>query len=247
MQSAAHSRSPAPPPPLTPEADPSVAAGRVSLAIAGVLFVVYPALRPYSDETSPAGAVAFASPAWVASHLAAIVGFVLVALGMLGLRSLLAGGPGARTAWTAFLTFWVGTGLVLPYYGAETFALNAVGERAVQGVQPDVVAVSDAIRNGTVQVSLFGVGLLLLAVAAVLAAVAIWRAAGRRAVAGESLGTDVPSGTGLSRWTGLPLALGFVLFLPQFFGPPWLRIAHGVLLGAACVLLSVTMRPARRA
>jgi len=33
-------------------------------------------------------------------------------------------------------------------------------------------------------------------------------------------------------------AVGFGLFLPQFFGPPALRIGHGVLLAAACVWLA---------
>ena len=32
--------------------------------------------------------------------------------------------------------------------------------------------------------------------------------------------------------------LASLLFLPQFFGPPALRIAHGVLLAAACVWLA---------
>lgn len=33
-----------------------------------------------------------------------------------------------------------------------------------------------------------------------------------------------------------------VLFLPQFFLSPALRIAHGVLLGVGCVLLAVAVR-----
>jgi hypothetical protein len=36
-----------------------------------------------------------------------------------------------------------------------------------------------------------------------------------------------------------------VLFLPQFFAGPELRIAHGVLLGAGCVLLAVDAARAR--
>jgi hypothetical protein len=74
------------------------------------------------------------------------------------------------------------------------------------------------------QVTLFGVGLLLLALAAVLAAIAVAR-----------------SGM-LARLSGLALAAGFVLFLPQFYATPTLRIAHGALVAVGCVVLAVEMR-----
>jgi Zinc-binding dehydrogenase len=57
--------------------------GALALAIAGVLFVLYPAIRPYSDEASLQGAAAFASGAWIVAHVLAMLGFVLVALGLL--------------------------------------------------------------------------------------------------------------------------------------------------------------------
>jgi hypothetical protein len=66
----------------------------------------------------------------------------------------------------------------------------------------------------------FAAGLLLLAVGGILAAVAVWR-----------------SGL-LARWSGLPLALGFVLFLPQFFGTQPIRVAHGALLALGCLWLA---------
>lgn len=52
--------------------------GALALAVAGVLFVLYPAIRPYSDETSLQGAAAFASSAWIVAHVLAMLGFVLV-------------------------------------------------------------------------------------------------------------------------------------------------------------------------
>jgi hypothetical protein len=58
----------------------------VSLAVAGILFVLYPLLRPFSDESSLQGAQAFASTAWIVAHLLAVVGFILLALGLLGLH-----------------------------------------------------------------------------------------------------------------------------------------------------------------
>lgn len=86
------------------------------------------------------------------------------------------------------------------------------------------VGLTDAIRDGPVQLTMFAAGLALLAAGPVLAAVAVWRSAV------------------LPRWAAVPLAVAFVLFLPQFYGPPWVRIAHGVLVGVACVLLAVQLR-----
>lgn len=172
------------------------------LVAAGALFVAYPALRPWGDATVDGMAAAFASPAWLASHLAAVAGFVLVGLGVRPLS------PAAAAVW------WIGAGLVLPYYGAEAFALHALGLRSSGEA---LAASADAVRNGPVQLTVFGVGLLLFAVAAVLVA-----------VRGRAL--------------ALPFALAMALFLPQFFLSPALRIAHGVLLGVGCVLLAVAVR-----
>jgi hypothetical protein len=36
-------------------------------------------------------------------------------------------------------------------------------------------------------------------------------------------------------------ALGFALFIPQFWAPPAVRIAHGVLVAAGCVILALTL------
>jgi len=170
--------------------------GAAALLLAGALFVLYPATRPYSDLTPAGSAPAFASGAWLLAHLSAVVGFVLLPLGLLAVHAAVGR---SRTAGAAFLVTWFGVGLVLPYYGAEAFALNATGER-------------------------IGVGLLLLAVGTVLTAVAVWR-----------------SGV-LARWAAVPMAAGFVLFLPQFYAPPALRIAHGVLVGVGCVVLALQLR-----
>jgi hypothetical protein len=57
----------------------------VALATAGVCFLLYPAIRPFADEDSLAGAKAFASAAWVIAHMLAVVAFILFLLGWLGL------------------------------------------------------------------------------------------------------------------------------------------------------------------
>src|SRR4051794_39403707 len=91
--------------------------GALALAIAGVLFVLYPALRPYSDETSLQGAAAFASNAWIVAHVLAMLGFVLVALGLLTLYATLRDTPAEGLAFIALIATWIGVGLTLPYYG----------------------------------------------------------------------------------------------------------------------------------
>jgi hypothetical protein len=200
------------------------APGPLAFAAAGVLFLLYPATRPWGDSVEATTAAAYASPAWLVSHLAAVAGFVLVGFGLLALRDQLTAGPGARLAGLALGTWWVGTGMVLPYFGAEVFALHTIGEHAVQTGDAAPLALVETIRMSPTQVTLFGVGLLLLAMAAVLAAIAVAR-----------------SGV-LGRLSGLTFAAGFALFLPQFFTTPTLRILHGALVAVGCVVLAVEMR-----
>jgi hypothetical protein len=189
-----------------------------ALTAGGILLALYPAVRPWGNVTAGGEQAAFASVAWPLAHLAAVAGFALVAVGLLGLRDVLSDGPGAGAARGALGTWWLGTALVLPYYGAEAFALHTLGTRG--DVDPALV---EAIRMGAIQVTVFGAGLAAFAVAGVLAAVAVLR-----------------SGV-LPRWGGAVFAAGFALYLPQFFAAPELRIAHGVLVAAGCVLLAAAV------
>lgn len=174
------------------------------LASTGVLFAIYPILRPYSSEVGRAGADAFASPLWIAAHVSAMIGFITL---VLAIRAL-------NVGTVADVTTLVGVGLVLPYYGAETFALNVLGTDALDTGDYTVVDLAEPIRFGLTQSVMFGVGLVAIATGAVLAA--------RRSAC----------------WQGWVFAAGFVLFLPQFFAPPWLRIAHGLLILAGAALLA---------
>ncbi len=174
------------------------------LVTTGLLFALYATLRPYSTEVGSEGARAFASPLWVAAHVAAMLGFTCLVFV-------------ARQAHAGALvdtTVILGFALVLPYYGAETFALYAVGQDALDTGHTDLLELADPIRYGVVQVSMFGVGLMLIAAGVVMLAV---RTGG--------VGATV-------------FAAGFVLFLPQFFAPPWIRIAHGLLILVGAVLLA---------
>jgi hypothetical protein len=198
-------------------------AGPIALAAAGALFLLYPLTRPWGDAAETTALDAFASPTWLVAHLAAVAGFVLVGFALLALRDTLTSTPGGRLAGLALGLWWTGTGLVLPYYGAEVFALHEIG-RAAQPGDLAALALVEAIRMGPTQSTLFAVGLIALAVSAVLAAVAAARS------------------SRLTRLSGVIFAAGFVLFLPQFYAPPALRIAHGVLVAVGCAVLALEMR-----
>lgn len=191
-----------------------------ALGLAGVFFLLYPAIRPFSDEASLAGARAFASSSWIVAHTLGIFGFLLFALGAFGLQQRLQDTPVGRRVTRALLLVWVGVGLTLPYYGAEVFGLHAVGQEAL--ARNDVPLLKTLIHSvrWTVGIWFIVTGLLLLAVAAVMLATAVWQ-----------------SGV-FHRWSGVPLAAALVLYIPQFSGPQSLRVAHGVLMLVGCAWLA---------
>jgi hypothetical protein len=198
--------------------------GALALAAAGVLFILYPAVRPWEDESTVSGATkAMSSGAWVAAHLFAMLGFILVAFGLLGVWNAVSRTRAERLAFAAVVTGWIGVGLTLPYYGAEDFGLNAIAGKAAEGQVLDLLGLVDAVRFSPVPITTFGLGLLLLAAGAVLAAVAIWR-----------------SGV-LPQPSGILFGVGFALFLPQFFAPPAVRIAHGVLVAAGSIWVALAL------
>ncbi len=193
--------------------------GAVALAFAGVMFLLYPAIRPWHDESTVAGArLSMASDAWVAAHFFGMLGFIAMPLGLLALHKLV----DSTASFVALICAWIGAGLTLPYYGAEDFGLHALARSAT----PNLLDVVDSVRYQPVAITIFGLGLLLLAVAGVLVAVAIRR---RQAAA------------------GVLFAIGFVLFIPQFYLPAPARIAHGALVAIGCAWLAVPVwRSARQ-
>ena len=102
----------------------------------GVLFALYPIIRPFSDETSLQGARAFASASWLVAHSLAMAAFLLLGLGLLGLYTLLRDGAVERRTFLALALGWVGVALTLPYYGAEVFGLHAIGQRLSRAATP---------------------------------------------------------------------------------------------------------------
>jgi hypothetical protein len=124
---------------------------------------------------------------------------------------------------TAIALIWLGVGLTLPYYGAEVFGLHAVGQHVLEQNDPAALEpLAHAIRFEA-GIWFIVAGLLLLAAGSVLLAVAIW-GSGR-----------------FSRWSGIPLAAGLLLYLPQFAVAQPLRIAHGLLMLGGCAWLSLEL------
>ena len=193
-----------------------------SLVAAGILFVAYPALRPFSSEAGLEGARAFASTNWIIAHSLAMAGFILLGLALLGVCELLRGTPGQRPASWGMVLSWIGIGLTLPYYGAEVFGLHAVGQAVVDRNNPDLMSIVNNIRW---EVGIFWIlaGLAALGLGAILIAIAIWRS-GR-----------------LTRWSGIVLAVAFALYIPQFAAGQPLRIAHGVLILLGALILAWAM------
>jgi hypothetical protein len=193
--------------------------GTIALILSGIFFVLYPVIRPFSDESSLQGAAAFASYSWVLAHSLAIAAFILLTLGILGLYILLKETRVERHAMVALVLIWIGVGLTLPYYGAETFGLHTIGQEALRQKSPELLSLANSVRwqEGIVFI---GSGLLLLAAGTIVFAVAIWKSGSR------------------PRWSGIPLAIGFALYLPQFGTPQEVRVTHGLLIMIACILIA---------
>ncbi|MEH7124405.1 hypothetical protein V7127_14360 [Bacillus sp. JJ1773] len=194
----------------------------LSLVISGTLFVLYPAIRPFSDESSMEGATAFASTEWLVAHIFAIIGFTLLPFGLLGLHNLLKVTALKSLTYSAVILCLFGVGLTLPFYGGETYGLHAIGLEAITRQTDALVSLVNVVRSGPGLI-MFIIGLLFLAVASIIVAITFWR-----------------SGT-YQKWSGIPFALGISLYIPQFFAGQPLRIAHGVLVFLGCILIAVAL------
>jgi len=193
-----------------------------ALAIAGILFVLYPALRPFSDEVSLQGAAAFASSNWLLAHILAMVTFTLLPIGLLGLFLSLQETVVNRLGYWALVLAMVGVGLTLPFYGGEAYGLHAIGQEALRQQSADVLDIAAVVRAGT-GLSIFLIGLILLAISAILVAIMVGK-----------------SGK-YSKWSGVPLAVGVSLYIPQFFFAQPIRVAHGILVAIGCLWLAADL------
>ena len=196
--------------------------GGGALAVAGILFVLYPAIRPFSDERSLQGAAAFGSTAWIVAHMLAMGGFALLMVGLLGIYIALQDSRSELLSFWALVLGLLGVGMTLPFYGGEAFGLHTIGQEALRQHNAALVGLAAVIR-GEPQLTMFMAGLLLIAVSAIMVAIAVWR-----------------SGT-LAKWSGLPFALGFALYIPQFFGNQPVRVAHGLVVMVGCLWIALTL------
>lgn len=191
----------------------------LAFVVAGLLFVFYPIVRPFSSEVGLQGAAAFGSTGWVVAHSFAIFGFVLMVLGLFGIFLPLQHTPVEGLALIGLVVSWIGVGLVLPFYGAEVFGLHAIGQEALKENNGALVSLADSVR-GQPGIWFILIGLGLLGVGVILSAIALWRS-----------GIFV-------KWIGIPVAVGFALYLPQFSWPQYLRVAHGFLITIGCLLIA---------
>jgi hypothetical protein len=140
-------------------------------------------------------------------------------LGLLGVHRALQGTGVERLAFRGLVVGVVGVGLTLPFYGVEAFAVHAIGQAALWRHDVTLMKVAFSARTG-LQLYMFSVGLLLIAVSAVIVATAVWKA------------------RVLAKWSGVPFALAFALYIPQFFGTQPIRVAHGLLVAAGCLWIA---------
>lgn len=203
--------------------DPRARMGAFAFALAGILFVLYEAVAPREDQTTLEGAASWASAGWSIAHVSAIVGLILIPLGYGALRGFLEGTKNEKTAFLAATIGYIGSGLTISYYGAEVYGLKAIGERAVADGDASLTEVGDAFRLDPTAMTVFAIGLALIAIAGVLAAVAVWH-----------------SGA-LSKWSGVPFAVLMVTYLPQFFIPQAGRIAWGALVTVSALWLAAEL------
>lgn len=192
----------------------------VGLLTAAAAFVAYPALRPAVPEEGLVGAAGFASDAWLTAHALGMLGFIALAVALRSAERVRPWPWSGRPLRELVSRVLLGVALILPYYGAEAFGLHAVGRYAVATGDAAASAAVMGFRFEPVPVAMFGIGLLLLALA------------GARLVIGLRRAPLVP------RLGGLLAGVGLLTYLPQFFLPMPGRIVHGVVLGAGLLLLA---------
>jgi len=193
-----------------------------SLILSGICFTLFPAVRPFFDESSPQAAVWFGSNRWVFAHSLGMSGFILFVLGLLGVYMSLRQTSADRGADWALVLSWIGAGLTLPFFGAEALALQVIGRAAISQNNPGLLPLVNSVRFG-VGLLFIGSGLVLIALAAVVLAFAVWN-------------SEI-----LPRWSAVLIAIGFAVYAPLLRGAPGfqaMRIADGVLILVGCTWLA---------
>jgi hypothetical protein len=197
--------------------------GAAALGISALLFAAFPLVRPFfpiPDVNSPANLTvatqALASSAWVIAHFIAMMALVLLLFGVLTLYAYLTNTRVERRAFLAMIFGLAGIALNMPTLGVETYTLPVIGKTYLEG-QTDVISIVFALYSGPDNLVLL-LGLLLLAIGAIVFAISIWQ-----------------SGV-LPKWAGVILAIGLALWFPLF--PQITRIIDGLLIGVGGIWLA---------
>jgi len=190
--------------------------GALAFGISALLFVVFPLVRPFfplPTDNSPAEFTVigqtYVMPSWQIAHLMAMVALIFLMFGMLTVHAYLTNGRGERRAFTGMVFGIAGIALILPTLGVETYALPILGRAYLDG-KVELAPIVRSLYAGPDNIVLV-LGLLLLAIGAILLAVAIW------------------SSAILPKWAGVILAAGLALWFPLF--PQPIRIVDGLLIG----------------
>jgi hypothetical protein len=190
--------------------------------LAGLFFILFPLFRPFFDESTLQGAVEFSSARWVIAHVFGMFGFILLSIGFLGVYVVLHKSKAEPLAFLSLILCWTGTGLTLPFFGAEAFGLYVIGDTAVNQQSTVILDMVNSVRSGPGLLFIL-VGLLIIAVATIVLAIAVWKAGM------------------LPMWGGVPLAVGFVVYIPQLQGAPFfqpIRIVIGIIIFTGCILMA---------
>lgn len=188
----------------------------------GATMAAYLLLRPYGDQSGDTTriAAAFASPLWIAAHLFGAL--ALAQFARLALRldeAIRAGGQRSPTARAARTLALAGAVLCLPYYGAETFGLHALGVAHQANPDAGMLAIGEQVRNHPAALTTFSIGLVAVSVAAILVAMA-W------------------SKNATLTWAAWPLGIVMAAFPVQFYAPAAVRMTYGVVF-AICAAIWV--------
>lgn len=196
------------------------------LSLSGVFFLLFPIARPFFDETTLAGAMRFATDRWVIAHSLGIFGLILMPVGFFGLYLFFRETTAERAAFYAFVTNLIGAGLTLPFFGAEAFSLQVIGHAAISMNNSALLPLVNQVRFGP-GIYFIGIGLILMSISTIVIGRASW-------ISGR-----------MPEWSGITLAVGFVLFMPLLQGDPsfrWVRIADGFLIMVGCYVLARNSR-----
>ena len=189
--------------------------GAVALGLCGLLFAVFPFVRPFftldvfSPNVAAMASGPLASASWLIAHLLLVAAFALLPCALLAIYAALADGPAESRALRGLILGVAGTGFVVPAVGVEVFAMPVIARLYLDGV----TGVAPALRWiywGPMTLVMI-VGLITLAVGAIELARATWQ-------------SDVLPG-----WAGVALAAGLALWLPLL--PRAVRVVDGLTIG----------------